>query len=738
MPNTLRWAGVAVLIGALAGGCQEPLEQPGDYPANLQLTPTVETTAAPVPPIDQVRIRIGRPPAETVLDTTVAFPAGTAPLSLRLRVALKARSERLGVTVDLLSGGQVYYSGSDTVLVVALGSGPAAAPNLVLRYVGPGANIRSLRIAPRDSALTLGDPLNFRLTARDAQGVAVTGFPVTWSTTDLQVPVSQNGALVAPLRRVTIKVAVAIPTGLVDTVAITFVPKPVTLAPVSGGGQTGRTSSLLSVPFAVVVKAADSLPMAGVTVRFRTTAGGGSVRDSVVATNSQGQAATSISLGNLLGLNRYEATVQGLATVPITAVATAGPAARLVYQSGGGQIARVGATQAQPLVVLVTDSDGFPASGEKVSWSVVAGGGLVSANTSSTDAQGLASMTSTAGPLRGLTLVQAAIPVGPSSASVRFASFGRTGPAATLQIFSGDGGSPFFSNTLRVRLSDAQGNPVAAQTIGWTITQGLGFGSLNASATITGADGLASVNYDVVGTGSGPAGAGSRTSTTTGAVDVQIQATTAPSLSATFTLPELSNIQFQPIGGIDQTGRVGQLLGQPLSAILGGLQVVIAGATVTWQIREGGGSLSTTTSLTNSDGAASVRYTAGTRAGIARVEARRPASGLLANFSATIEPGDPTALLHASGDNQSALAGASPALPLRAVVVDAFNNPIPGVPVAWLALDGGTVGGSSTTDPFGVATTTVQLGPGLGPRRFQARYPDGLGPISVTFTVTAR
>ena len=220
MPNTLRSAAMALAIGGLAAGCNEPSEQQSGYPASLQLTATIEAAAAPIPTIDQVRIRIGRAPAEGVLDTTVAFPVGTAPLNLRLRVALKARSERLGVTVELLSGGQPYYSGSDTVVVVALGSGPAAAPNLVLRYVGPGATIRTLRIAPRDSTLTLGDPITFRLTAQDAAGAAVTNFPVTWSTTDLQVPVSQTGALVAPLRRTTIRVAVAIPTGLVDTVAI--------------------------------------------------------------------------------------------------------------------------------------------------------------------------------------------------------------------------------------------------------------------------------------------------------------------------------------------------------------------------------------------------------------------------------------------------------------------------------------------------------------------------------------
>ena len=107
---------------------------------------------------------------------------------------------------------------------------------------------------------------------------------------------------------------------------------------------------------------------------------------------------------------------------------------------------------------------------------------------------------------------------------------------------------------------------------------------------------------------------------------------------------------------------------------------------------------------------------------------------LVANFSFAIGPALPAQLLPASGDNQSAAVGAVPALPLRVVIVDANNNPVPGILVGWAALDGGSVAAASTTDQFGVAAATISLGLTRGPQRFQATS----GSLVVTFIVTGQ
>ncbi len=714
MPNRVRNAGRAVILGGLVAACSDSPGQPERFTAELRLAPTIQA-AAPVPSINQVRIRIGRAPAERVLDTTVAFPIDNSQLNLRLRVTLKARSERLGVTVDLLRDTQLYYSGSDTVLVVALGSGPAATPNLVLRYVGPGANIRTLRVGPRDSTLVLGDPLAMRLTALDAQGAPVTSFPVTWSTTDPLVQINQAGALVAPLRRVTIRVIATLPTGLADSANLTFVAKPVAVSVIAGGNQTGRPSAVLPTAFAVLVKAADSLPVAGVAVRFRTTVGGGSIRDSVVQTNAQGVAASPMSLGASLGANSYEATVLGLPPLTLTALATAGPAARLLYRSGGAQFARVNTAPSQLMVVQVTDTAGFPVSGEKVTWSVVAGGGVVGANSSNSDAQGLTSMTATTGTREGVNLVRATIPGPTAPVQVRFVSFGTAGPATSLQIFSGDAGLPGFPATPRVRLSDAFGNPVPGVNVTWVFTTGTG--TLSAPFTTSGEDGLASVDYAPLNTS-----------------DVAIRAASG-ALNTTFNLrsnPAATGLV--PLSGGDQFGNVTLPLFDPAVAQLTDFGSGIPAAPLTWQILEGGGSLSATNTTTDSFGAAGVVYTAGTKSGTSRIQARHQASGLVANFSFTIEAGPASQIVIASGDNQSAPAGSTPALSLQVLILDAFNNPVGDETVSWAALDGGSVGPLSGTDSYGLASTTIRLGPALGPQRFQATTSLG----TVTFIVTAR
>ena len=704
------------MIVGVAAGCSDPLErEPARFMADLVLAPTIEAVA-PAPPINQVRVRVGRAPAEGVLDTTVAFPTDASQLSLRLQVALKASSERLGVTVDLLSGGQIYFSGSDTVLVVALGSGPAASPRLVLKYVGPGSTIRTLRVGPRDSTLAFGDPLTLRLSALDAQGAAVTNYPVTWSTTDPQVSISQTGALVAPPRRITVKVVATIPTGLADTVALTFVPKPVAMSLVSGTGQTGRPLAALSVPFAVLVKAADSLPMAGVAVTFVPVPPpvGAATRDTTVITTSQGQAATTMVLGGSAGVYRYEARVLGVPAVALTAIATAGPPARLLYQSGGAQVARVNTPQAQALVALVTDIGGIPVGGATVVWQVVAGGGQVSASNSVTNAAGLASITATTGTIQGLSMIRATIANIPP-AQVTFASFGTAGPVTSIQTFNGNGAPPSSPATLQVRLSDGFGNPVPGTKVTWAITRGTG--NLSASSSNSGGDGLASVDY-----------------APNNQNDVDIGAAVG-GLNVTFLLPANQNpTALVPKSGGGQTGIVTQGLPNPVVARLSDLGLSTSGATVNWQILEGGGSLSAVSSITDTSGSAFVSYTAGTKAGTSRIQARDPVSGLVANFSFAIGPALPAQLLPASGDNQSAAVGAVPALPLRVVIVDANNNPVPGILVGWAALDGGSVAAASTTDQFGVAAATISLGLTRGPQRFQATS----GSLVVTFIVTGQ
>lgn len=77
--------------------------------------------------------------------------------------------------------------------------------------------------------------------------------------------------------------------------------------------------------------------------------------------------------------------------------------------SGSEQFAVAGAAAANPLVVLVIDSNGNPSASTPVSWKVTGGGGTLADSTSTSDAGGHARMTYTAGTETGVATIVATV-----------------------------------------------------------------------------------------------------------------------------------------------------------------------------------------------------------------------------------------------------------------------------------------------------------------------------------------
>jgi adhesin/invasin len=80
----------------------------------------------------------------------------------------------------------------------------------------------------------------------------------------------------------------------------------------------------------------------------------------------------------------------------------------ITMTSGSPQtVARNGTSQ--PLTVTVRDQSGDPISGRTVTWAVATGGGTLSSTSSQTNAQGVATMTYTAGAPAGAATVTATV-----------------------------------------------------------------------------------------------------------------------------------------------------------------------------------------------------------------------------------------------------------------------------------------------------------------------------------------
>src|SRR5690606_34432984 len=94
----------------------------------------------------------------------------------------------------------------------------------------------------------------------------------------------------------------------------------------------------LPEPVVVEVRDNSDRPVSGVVVTWSISAGGGSLSATTSSTDGSGRAQVLWTLGTGAGVNRLNATVQGVAPTQVTAQAEAGPPASARLVSGDAQI----------------------------------------------------------------------------------------------------------------------------------------------------------------------------------------------------------------------------------------------------------------------------------------------------------------------------------------------------------------------------------------------------------------
>ena len=405
-----------------------------------------------------------------------------------------------------------------------------------------------------------------------------------------------------------------------------------------------------------------------------------------------------------------------------------GQATKIEAVTGNAQAGIAGTALPLPIVVKVTDELGRPVSGQNVEYTVTGGGGQVSPGAMQTGADGRASTTWTLGPNAGDQTVQAKAVGGgaPDDLTQAFSATAIAGSGTLIAAVSGDDQTApvnsALSNPLVVRVSDGNGNPVSGITIQWTVQNG---GSITPETSVTGDDGLASASR-VLGPTAGQQTAQASGDALTGSPVTFVQTAVA---SNPTTLTEVS--------GNGQTAPAGFEVAQDLVVRLtDGNGNGVGGQSISWVIATGGGTPNPAISTTDPTGLARTRWTLGAAAGGNSLNA--VFSGLTpVPFAATASADVPTTLAIASGDNQSAAAGASLPNPLTVKVTDANNNPVANVSVTWTANNGGSVSGAtSATNAQGLAQITRTLGPTLGAYTTTAAV-DGLSGSPLTFTSTA-
>ncbi|HYK10632.1 MAG TPA: Ig-like domain-containing protein [Gemmatimonadales bacterium] len=240
----------------------------------------------------------------------------------------------------------------------------------------------------------------------------------------------------------------------------------------SGDSLTGQVGKTLLTPHDVLVKDANGNGVPNVTVTWAAQSGG-SVSPTSNLTDATGHAQATRTLGNSNGPETTTATATLGSTptaVTFNVTATTGGASQMKLSGGDLQKDTVGVTLPVALSVQVQDSLNNPVSGVTISWTVLNGGGSVSAPTSVTNGAGIASINWTLGtamsPVDSTQLVQAAGVASP----ITFTAFtvpgavsaSQTSVTATSPIAASSGSS---QSTVTVTARDQYGNVIKGKTV---------------------------------------------------------------------------------------------------------------------------------------------------------------------------------------------------------------------------------------------------------------------------------
>lgn len=400
-------------------------------------------------------------------------------------------------------------------------------------------------------------------------------------------------------------------------------------------------------------------------------------------------------------------------------------ATALTAMAGTGQSGTAGQELADPLVVKVTDAQGQPVSGARVAFAPdAAAGGSISPDTVRTKGDGLASVSWVLGGKAGSQTATATIvgQDGNEALSDGFTASAAAAPARSLALISGDNqsapaGSP-LSDPLVVIVTDGFGNAVEGVNVSWD-AQG---GSVNPGSTTTGADGHAATSR-VLGASAGIQHATASVRGLDGS-PVTFTHTATPGTASTLVV----------VSGNNQTGPPGSTLPAPLVVRLADSQGnPIAGASVTWAVETGGGSIQPGGD-TGADGQASATFTLGPTPGGSNTASATVSGVGVIQFTAT----SATTLTIVAGDGQTASAGSRVATAPSVRVTNDLGQGVAGFGVTFVVTggNGSVTGASQTTNSNGFATVGSWTLGDPGTNTLEARA-TGLNGSPAVFSATA-
>ncbi|MEN8165888.1 MAG: DUF4082 domain-containing protein [Pseudomonadota bacterium] len=493
-----------------------------------QNAPVNSTLAQPF--VVEVRNIDGTPSAGTTVDFTVTAGGGT--LS-----SASAVTDASGLASTTLTLGTTAGLNSVRATAGAFGSVDFTATADV-----PADSGTTLSLSATDSSTVVNTAVIYNASVLDVFGNLVTtaANPVSFTVTGVTGALSP-AATVTPVNGVasvsftpsatglaTISVTATGLTG--DNAGLTVIDPVISI--VSGDNQSGTVGSALSAPLVIeVIDISTGNPMAGTTVSFAVTTGGGSVLPASMVTDAAGRASTNLTLGSATGTNRVTATTQLAGSVVFTATANPGLPVALSLASSSAN-ALVNTTLAYEASVLDEFGNVVTNCTNGVSFSVSGVSGAFNPASPVMPTAGVASTDFTPSSVGSATITASATGLSSASAPLTV-TFG------AIAKVSGDNQSAVPNTTLPqplvVEVRDDGAIPVAGIPITFSVTGG--GGSVAPASAVTDANGLASTSFTL-----GPLA---------GIHRVAVTAENVGSVGFTATTPNAITIENQKLGTTD-------------------------------------------------------------------------------------------------------------------------------------------------------------------------------------------
>ena len=594
----------------------------------------------------------------------------------------------------------------------------------------------SLSVAPSSVMLAaIGDTAVFTAALTDQYGDAFAGV-VAWRTSRPSVFTVTGAGVVTAVANGE-GVVTASFEGLSATADVVVAQQPSAIGVASGDGQAARQGLALAEAVAVEVTDARGAPVEDVTVVFAPAAGHGTADPGAAATNDDGIARTTWTLGDQPGPQSLVASVGGAGGPSVQISATAltpeetADSVRIV--AGDQQRVLLGRTLPAPVAALVLDSAGAPVPGARVAFIPADGHGAADPDTAATNDDGVAQTTWTLGDQPGPQSLSASVARddGPAAQAAATALTPEEA-AASVEVVSGNQQQARQAATLpqpvAFRVLDHADNPVPGARVAFAPADGHGAADPDTAATNNA--GVAQTTWTL----------GDQPGLQSLSASVARDDGPAAQAAAIALTPEEAAASIAVVSGDQQQARQAATLPQPVAfRVLDHADNPVPGARVAFAPADGHGAADPDTAGTNDDGVAQTTWTLGDQPGPQSLSASvARADGPAARAAATaLTPEEAVASIAiVSGDQQRGPRGEALSDPVVVVVLDDAGVPIPGIPVSFdPAPDHGQAfPGSTRSSTTGRARTNWYLGEPLGPQTLVATAADG---PSVAVTATA-